>query len=82
MAPNDNSLRELYIEELRHIYNAEKQLTKVLPKMAKAATSGELGKGFTEHLERTSGHVERLEQIFERHSVSVPRARGVTAWKV
>ena len=60
-----NSLRGLYIEELRDLYSAEKQLTKALPKMAKAAVSEELRNGFTEHLEQTHGHVERLEQIFE-----------------
>jgi ferritin-like metal-binding protein YciE len=65
MATSKNSLRALYIDELRDIYNAEKQLTKALPKMAKAASSEELRNGFTEHLEQTKGHVERLEQIFE-----------------
>jgi ferritin-like metal-binding protein YciE len=60
-----NSLLGLYIDELRDIYNAEKQLTKALPKMAKAATTEDLRNGFTEHLEQTRGHVERLEQIFE-----------------
>jgi ferritin-like metal-binding protein YciE len=60
-----NSLLGLYIDELRDMYSAEKQLTKALPKMAKAATSEELRDDFTEHLEQTRGHVERLEQIFE-----------------
>jgi ferritin-like metal-binding protein YciE len=60
-----NSLLGLYVDELRDIYNAEKQLTKALPKMAKAATTEDLRDGFTEHLEQTRGHVERLEQIFE-----------------
>jgi ferritin-like metal-binding protein YciE len=60
-----NALKELYIDELRDIYNAENQLTKALPKMAKAATSEELRAGFEEHLEQTQGHVERLEQIFK-----------------
>jgi ferritin-like metal-binding protein YciE len=59
------ALKELYIDELRDIYNAENQLTKALPKMAKAATSDELRSGFEEHLEQTRGHVQRLEQIFE-----------------
>ncbi len=59
-----DSLRELYVDELKDIYSAEKQLTKALPKMAKAATSPELQEGFEEHLEQTKGHVERLEQIF------------------
>lgn len=60
-----NSLHGLYIDELRDIYSAEKQLTKALPKIAKAASSEELSAGFTEHLEQTRGHVERLEQIFQ-----------------
>ena len=60
-----NSLLGLYVDELRDIYNAEKQLTKALPKMAKVATTEDLRDGFTEHLEQTRGHVERLEQIFE-----------------
>ena len=60
-----NSLLGLYVDELRDIYNAEKQLTKALPKMAKVATTEDLRNGFTEHLEQTRGHVERLEQIFE-----------------
>jgi ferritin-like metal-binding protein YciE len=59
------SLRELYIAELRDIFSAETQLTKALPKMAKAASSEELGQGFEEHLEQTKMHVERLEQVFE-----------------
>jgi len=65
MATNKNSLRALYVEELRDIYNAEKQLTKALPKMAKGAASDELRNSFIEHLEQTKGHVERLEIIFE-----------------
>ena len=59
------SLRELYVDELKDLYSAEMQLTKALPKMAKAATSGELRKGFEEHLQQTKGHVERLQQVFE-----------------
>ena len=59
-----DSLRELYIEELKDLYSAEKQLTKALPKMAKAATSEELSAGFDEHLEQTQEHVQRLEEIF------------------
>jgi ferritin-like metal-binding protein YciE len=59
-----DSLRELYIDELKDIYSAEKQLTKAFPKMARAASSPELRKGFEGHLEQTKGHVQRLEQIF------------------
>ncbi|HXH67882.1 MAG TPA: ferritin-like domain-containing protein [Candidatus Limnocylindrales bacterium] len=61
----ENALKELYIDELRDIYNAENQLTKALPKMAKAAMSDELRAGFEEHLEQTKGHVDRLERIFK-----------------
>ncbi|HXJ85850.1 MAG TPA: ferritin-like domain-containing protein [Candidatus Binatia bacterium] len=59
------SLRELYIDELRDLYNAETQLTKALPKMAKASSNGELRQAFEEHLRQTSEHVSRLEQIFD-----------------
>jgi ferritin-like metal-binding protein YciE len=59
-------LRELYIDELKDLYNAENQLVKALPKMAKAAASEELRAGFEEHLEQTKGHVERLERIFKQ----------------
>lgn len=60
----ENSLQELYVEQLRDLYNAETQLVKALPKMAKAAQSDALREGFERHLEQTKGHVERLEQIF------------------
>src|SRR5205814_1645072 len=62
--PNEG-LKELYIDELKDIYNAENQLVKALPKMAKAASSEELRTGFEEHLEQTKGHVQRLDKIFE-----------------
>jgi ferritin-like metal-binding protein YciE len=62
--PNE-SVRQLYIDELRDLYNAETQLVKALPKMAKAASNDELRQAFEEHLRQTSEHVSRLEQIFE-----------------
>jgi len=62
--PNEG-LKELYIDELKDLYNAENQLVKALPKMAKAASSDELRQGFEEHLEQTKGHVQRLEKIFQ-----------------
>jgi len=62
--PNQG-LKELYIDELKDLYNAENQLVKALPKMAKAAESEELRQGFEEHLEQTRGHVRRLEEIFQ-----------------
>jgi ferritin-like metal-binding protein YciE len=60
-----DTLQKLYTNELRDLYNAEHQLLKALPKMAKAASSEELKDAFKKHLEQTKGHVERLEQIFE-----------------
>lgn len=60
-----DSLEILFVEELRDIYNAENQLIKALPKMAKRASSEELRQAFEEHLEQTRGHVERLDEIFE-----------------
>jgi len=61
-----DSLRELYIDELRDLYNAETQLVKALPKMAKASSNSQLREAFEEHLRQTSEHVSRLEQIFEQ----------------
>jgi len=60
-----DSLRELYVNELKDLYNAETQLVKALPKMAKASSNAELRQGFEEHLRQTSEHVSRLEQIFD-----------------
>jgi ferritin-like metal-binding protein YciE len=60
-----NELRDLYVHELRDLYNAEKQITKALPKMIKAANHDELRSAFEEHLEVTREQMSRLEQIFE-----------------
>jgi ferritin-like metal-binding protein YciE len=59
-----NTLRDLWIDELKDLINAENQILKALPKMAKAASSDELREAFEEHLEQTQGHVRRLEKIF------------------
>ena len=58
------TLHDAFIDELRDTYDAERQLTKALPKLAKAATSPELRDAFESHLEETRGQVERLETIF------------------
>ena len=60
-----STLRETFVEELQDIYDAEKQLLKALPKMAKAASHEELKEAFETHLEETENHVNRLEQVFE-----------------
>ena len=59
-----NSLRQLYVDELKDLYNAETQIVKALPKLAKAASSPELRQAFEEHLRQTSEQVSRLEEIF------------------
>ena len=59
------TIDELLLDELKDLYSAEKQITKALPKMAKAAVSPDLKKAFETHLEETQGHVERLDKIFE-----------------
>ena len=61
-----DTLQKLYTDELRDLYNAENQLLKALPKMAKAVSSEELKEAFDKHLEQTKGHVERLEEVFEQ----------------
>jgi len=65
MPATDKTLDDLFEDTLRDIYYAERQITKALPKMAKAAQSPDLKAGFEKHLQETEGHVERLEQIFE-----------------
>jgi ferritin-like metal-binding protein YciE len=66
-----SSLHDLYIEQLKDLHSAESQLTKALPKMAKAATNPELKAAFTEHLEETKGQLARLNQIGEKLSKSL-----------
>lgn len=59
------TMDQLFLDEIRDLYDAEKQLTKALPKMAEAASSGELRAAFEEHLSQTHEHVRRLEEIFD-----------------
>jgi len=61
---NAATLHEAFVEELRDTYDAEKQLTKALPKLAKAATSAGLKRAFETHLEETRGQIKRLEEVF------------------
>ena len=59
------SLADLFINELKDIYDAERQLTKALPKMAKNASNEQLQEAFQSHLEETQGQIERLEEVFK-----------------
>jgi ferritin-like metal-binding protein YciE len=60
------SLRDLYVDQLKDLYSAEQQLIKALPKMAKAAESEELRAAFEDHLGQTRQHAQRIETIFEK----------------
>jgi ferritin-like metal-binding protein YciE len=63
------SLHDLYIEELRDLYHAEKQILKALPKVIENTKSSELSTALSNHLEETKGHVTRLEQVFQLHNL-------------
>jgi ferritin-like metal-binding protein YciE len=65
MPKKATGLQQLFVEELQDLYDAEKQLVRALPKVAKAANDDELSEAIREHLEVTKGHVERLEQAFD-----------------
>jgi ferritin-like metal-binding protein YciE len=71
MAEEMNPLEELLIDELKDLYNAENQIIKALPKMAKAAGSSDLRRAFERHLEETRRQVERLDQIGEQLEVKL-----------
>jgi ferritin-like metal-binding protein YciE len=73
------SLHELFVEELRDMYDGEKQLTRALTKMAKASESEELQTAFTSHLEETEKQVTRLEQVFRSigETVRGKRCEGI-----
>jgi len=68
------TLKDLYIDEIKDLYSAEKQLVKALPKMAKAASDKQLQQAFRTHLKQTAQHAARLEQICEELGVS-PRGK-------
>ena len=69
-----DTLKDLYIDEIKDLYSAEKQLVKALPKMAKAANTPELQRAFRTHLKQTAQHAARLEQICQELGVS-PRGK-------
>lgn len=73
------TLKDLYIHELKDLYSAENQLIKALPKMAKAATNKKLADGFSTHLAQTKEHAARLERILKSHDESTrgPECKGM-----
>lgn len=74
MASKMRTLEDLYMDLLKDLYSAEKQLVKALPKMAKNAQASDLQKAFQEHLRQTEGQVERIERIFSEMGGS-PRGK-------
>ncbi len=73
------TLKDLYIHELKDLYSAENQIIKALPKMAKAATSPKLADGFKKHLLETKEHAARLEKILKSHDETTrgPKCKGM-----
>ena len=74
-----NTLKDLYVHELKDLYSAEKQLIKAIPKMEKAAKNKELATGFREHLEQTKEHAHRLERVLSTlgESTRGPKCQGM-----
>ena len=74
-----DTLKDLYIHELKDLFSAEQQLVKALPKMAKAASNKELATGFQQHLEQTKEHAQRLQQILSSHKQTTrgPKCKGM-----
>jgi ferritin-like metal-binding protein YciE len=60
-----DTMEKLFVEELKDLYSAEKQITRALPKMAKSATNDQLRQAFETHLKETEGQIERLDRVFE-----------------
>lgn len=69
------TLEEAFIKELSDVYSAEKQITKALPKLAKAASNPKLVEGFETHLEETEGQITRIEQLVEELGISLKRIK-------
>jgi ferritin-like metal-binding protein YciE len=74
MAPKLQTLEDLYMDMLKDLYSAEKQLVKALPKMVRNAHTPDLQQAFQDHLKQTEGHVERIERIFSERNAS-PRGK-------
>jgi ferritin-like metal-binding protein YciE len=77
--PHTEALRDIFLEELQDVYDAEKQLVKALPKLAAAANSTRLRSAIEHHLEETKGHVDRLEMVFRAldEKAKGKRCRGI-----
>jgi ferritin-like metal-binding protein YciE len=74
------TMKELLLDELQDLYSAETQITKALPKMAKASSASDLKQAFESHLQETEGHVQRLETIF-KHLKESPKGKTCEGMK-
>ncbi|SAK83009.1 hypothetical protein AWB77_04231 [Caballeronia fortuita] len=71
------TLNDLFVHALSDVYSAEKQLTKALPKLSRAATNPDLAAAFKFHLEETQGQIERIDQVVERTEIKLKRVKCV-----
>lgn len=69
------TVKDLFIHELSDIYNAEKQITKALPRLARASTNPKLAEAFTSHLEETYGQIERIDKLVEQAGLKLKRMK-------
>lgn len=77
MATKTKTVQDLFIHMLSDIYSAEKQLTKALPKLARASTNSDLAAAFETHLEETQGQIERIDQVVEAMGIKLKRMKCV-----
>lgn len=73
--PARKTVEDLFIHELSDVYSAEKQITKALPRLARAATNPLLAEAFTSHLEETYGQIERIDQLVEKAGLKLKRIK-------
>jgi ferritin-like metal-binding protein YciE len=71
------TIDDLFIHELSDVYSAEKQITKALPRMARASTNPKLAEAFKSHLEETQGQIERIDQLVEKAGLKLKRMKCV-----
>ena len=71
------TIEDLFIHELSDVYSAEKQITKALPRMARASTNPKLAEAFKSHLEETQGQIERIDQLVEKAGLKLKRMKCV-----
>lgn len=69
------NIQDLFVHELSDIYSAEKQLTKALPRLARASSSPELAEAFTMHLDETQGQIERIDQVVDELGIKLKRIK-------